>query len=162
MPDTIIIALITFASGAVGAIAGVLGGYISARCAAQAELQKAVFSSFVERRLSAYSEFHTAYGDYVCTPCSERDVQKAQSFALAANKARLIASYETAQAIGALALFLPEYDLKTTDPKLKQKFDTLKEKAFSLMEQDLHSFEVPDIRNPHGLSHRLRCKKSKE
>lgn len=162
MSETIQVALITFASGAIGAIAGVIGGYISAKCAAQVELQKAVFSSFVERCLSAYTEFFTIYSDYLCTPCSERDIKITQSFGLAANRVRLVASYETSHAVADFARFLPEFDLQNTDPKLNEKFESLKDRAFSCMEQDLHSFEVPNIRDSHGLLDRLRRKIGKK
>lgn len=162
MSETIQVALITFASGAIGAIAGVIGGYISSRCAAQADLKKAVFSSFVERRLSAYMEFLTAYADYLTLPCSDRSTEMTMSFGLVANKAKLVSSYATSEAITAFALFLPSYDLKNPTPKSKEKFDALKGKAFTLMEQDLHSFEIPNIRDSHSLLDRLRRKIGKK
>ncbi len=156
MSETIQVALITFSSGAIGAIAGVVGGYISAKCAAKAEMEKAVLSAFFEKRVAAYTQVYQTFPPVLSCSKGKRDTDAVIALACAINSASLVASRETADALTAFALALSNYDFDSSSKEEKTSFDKAKEKAFNCMERDMRTFDIPTIRPPHPWLRALR------
>lgn len=57
MSDTVLVALITFLSGAVGAIAGAVGAYMAAKTAGEAQLRQIILDDYFKAKLDAFLKF---------------------------------------------------------------------------------------------------------
>ena len=88
MLDTVAIALITFASGAVGALAGIVGTWVSAR----KQVQQTVIQEYFRVRLELFTSVWDAYSAFV----NNRSDETRRRFIQAINSACLVASPNTA------------------------------------------------------------------
>ena len=134
IPDTVLVALITFASGFVGALFGYLTAGMSAKKQAERETRSLVFNA----RFSAYKDFLEALEHWAITP--ETPEAKALLFRKA-SEAVLLASDQTGEYLDNVQSYVLVYSNKTTAEARKQ-FLSDKSALLSAMRKDLSAAEV--------------------
>lgn len=90
--ETIIIALITFASGALGTIVGAISAHKASKLAAKNQLQQIAIRETYAARLSAYQEVFEAHANLLS---SGNDESLEKVFIIAINRACLVSSPQT-------------------------------------------------------------------
>ncbi len=124
MNDTIIVALITFASGALGTIVGAVSSTLITRYNAQKEWS----ASFYVSRSEAYRHFLDTAIDY---EQNNSDLIRLAKLRSAANSAELLASQETRTAMSQFRKRIEEKDFRSP------AFSDARCKMLSLMQKDL-------------------------
>lgn len=148
MSDTVLVALITFLSGAVGAVAGVVGAYISSRNTARVQMQQAVLDEYFRARLKAYEEVHVAMEIWAQAP---KDEDKAAAIYRALNFARIVASEETAKAIVQMGNCVAMIKVEGKRP---DNYSIAMSTMFHEMQKDLTSFQMPVIEEKRSMLRR--------
>ena len=128
--ETIIIALITFASGALGTVVGAISAQKTAKLSAKNQLQQIVIRENYTARLSAFNELFKAHADFLS---SDYDKELEKAFICAVNRACLVASPDI---IDELVLF-QNGALSRSENRVS--------KAVTAMHRDLSIFPEPEI-----------------
>lgn len=97
--ETVLISLITFASGALGLIVGAISTHKAAKLAAKNHLQQIIIRESYSARLAAYQEVFVAHANLLS---SDFDKEFEKLFIIAINHACLVSSPQT---VVELALF---------------------------------------------------------
>ena len=126
MSETIIIALITLISAAVGAAAGAFGVIYSAKSNAETQLQQIIVQEVYKSRLEAYSQVLSTQAEAVVAPT----VENIKAFQQAINCACIVASPKT-------TLALLEFQNGNKNGEMT--------KAVIAMQEDLSTFKTPKI-----------------
>ena len=134
MSETIQVALITFASGALGTIVGALSSFFATKHAAKGQLQQIIVRENYSSRLSAYQALLSAHDDLLDSNYSE---ESAKAFVTAANRACLVAS---PAAVVEISLFR-ECTLNGAENRMSA--------VVAAMQKDLSVFTEPDIQKNH-------------
>lgn len=134
IPDTILVALITFASGFVGALFGYLTAGMSAKKQAEREARSMVFNA----RSSAYKDFLEALEHWAITP--ESPEAKALLFRKA-SEAALLASDQTGTYLDKVQSYVLAYSGKTTS-EMRKQFLSDKSALLDAMRKDLSVSEI--------------------
>lgn len=150
MSDTVQIAIITFLSGAVGAICGVIGAHISSKTSANAEMQKESLNLYLTARLNAYNKVCDEISNFAEAQFNI-DVEIKLSSTI--YKAILVASPETAKALHNYHdCFLADAQ-RARDAKQQNvsfswsnEYQASLNKVFDAMQNDLLSFKSPEIK----------------
>ena len=129
LADTVLIALITFASGFVGALFGFLTARMSAKEQRKRESEATIFQS----RLSAYSAFLEALEKW-SKMVSDR-AAKAHLFRMT-SEAALVASVHTGQCLDKVQAYVLRYNDSVTKEE-RQQFLLDKSELLSSMRDDL-------------------------
>lgn len=145
MSDTVQIAIITFLSGAVGAICGVIGSHLSSKTSAKAEIQKAALDKYFNSRMNVYSNLMSAFESF-------NNNWKSEEFRVALYKeiscACLVASDKTHDALikfqKSIPSFLKESE-KSGEITLTKEFVDARDFMFKCLHDDLIHFSLPDI-----------------
>lgn len=132
LSETVLIALITFLSGVLGAIVGGISTYLVAKRSSDTELKKLLY----KERLVAYSQFmddYLAFSSYMATlsvkkievdntseVISQEDLSKKRElysrFNASCSKAGLLASYSTLLALNDLLFSMGDYTITHKQP----------------------------------------------
>lgn len=139
LSETIIVAITTFASGAIGAILGAIGTYLASKHSAKIQLQQSVLKEYFSARLRAFNAIYDAYERYAGN--TDR-LEYRIALLDAVNRACLVASRETAQALERFAAEVPIDDggLAQSDA-----FHSARIVAFRAMDSDMQKFKMPHI-----------------
>ncbi|WP_154658717.1 hypothetical protein [Agathobaculum desmolans] len=143
MSETILIALITFAAGAVGAICGVIGAAKSARITQTSQMHRAVVQQFMQARVSAFSALLDEWSRFVC---SDYDLSNVQRLISAIEKASMLTTPGTTALLMNFRKQLFEYALSS--PRTSAQAETLSDAAMDLrvaLQSDLLRYYEPDI-----------------
>lgn len=135
MSDTVLIALITFASGFVGA----LSGYVTAKMSAKEQRKREVDAMLFQTRLKTYSEFLEALEKWAVTPGNV--IAKAHIFRKI-SEASLVSSAESAKYFDEVQLYIDQYEGKR-NPEQSESFLASKAYLLSSLRKDLH-IHVPE------------------
>jgi len=149
MSQTVQIALITFLSGIVGSIAGVMSTLIATKRSSEVEIQKTVIDRYFSARLEAYINVNRCYE--IFNPF-DRSTHKPLASAIYAGA--VVSSNDTKEA---LYNFLAEINSYADNPSKCKKvgysieyensFYEARDIALAFMQRDLSHFEVPRITN---------------
>lgn len=131
MTETIAVALITAVSGIAGVAVGALFAFITAKSTRRNEYEKLLF----EKRLQAYQEFSTDFGEYL------KATESAELYAnllVSTQKVYLVASKETCHYVSIIS-----YLLKDASPQkpVTQKFMDYNRKLMDSFRMDLSSYK---------------------
>ena len=129
--NTIVIALITFASGAFGAVIGAFGSVYAAKITARRQLIQALFSS----RIQAYRALLDSAVEY---ERNFNDLKMLADFYASVHAAELLASEPTRKAIADFKERMKDKDF------LSDSTRSAREQMLNAMQQDL--LNVPEIR----------------
>ncbi len=145
MSDTVQIAIITFLSGAVGAICGIIGSHLSSKTSAKAEIQKAVLNKYFNVRMNAYTKLISAF-DYWGNNIKD-DVARSH-LSKEITCAYLVASDKTKDALMHFqdaCYSLSEENKDSKEFKLSGNFVDARIQLFECMHHDLLHFSLPNI-----------------
>lgn len=137
MSDTIIVALITFASGALGTVVGAISSALITKYNSQKEWR----ASFYASRSEAYQRLLDASVDY---EKNNSNLEKLAALRSAANTAELLASQETRDAISSFRKRMEEKDFRSASML------GARDKMLSLIQQDLLCIPAFKIRKLRG------------
>ena len=127
MTETILISIVTFASGAVGAAVGALGVISASKHAAKGQMQQAIVQAVFKERTAAYrSVFDTHSRETVL------------AFSTALNGACIVASPQTAVYL----MMLRDVELARN----AQRRQSLLADLLASMQEDLTTFDAPKVR----------------
>lgn len=147
LTSTIVIALITFASGAFGAVIGAFGAVYAAKVTARQQLIQSLFSS----RIQVYRALLDSAVEY---ERNFNDLKKLADFYASAHAAELLASEGTRKDIAAFQERIKDKDFHS------DLMQSARERMLDAMQQDL--LNVPEIRIRKavapGRSVHRRCK----
>jgi hypothetical protein len=135
MSETVLVALVTFLSGAVGAAVGAWGVIKSSERASKGQMQQAIMQEFFRTRVSAYQ---AVFETQISMSAAQYSAESVAAFVTALNAACVVASPQT-------ALYLME--LRTAEAT-KNVADCRKVLPAMLasMQKDLTTFDEPEIR----------------
>ena len=136
MSETVVIALITFASGAFGALTGIIGGIVSANIAAKAQMKQTVIQEQFNVRVKAYQQVFSAHTTF---SANENDPKRLEAFLTAIQQACVISSAPTSA-----ALILWQETISPKVPSSVRK--AAMTDALIAMQRDLDNFTEPKIR----------------
>lgn len=128
--ETIVIALITFASGALGTVVGAISTHKASKLAAKNQLQQIAIRETYAARLSAYQEVFEAHASLLS---SGDDKSLEKRFITAINRASLVSSPQT---VVELALF--------QDSTLSRSENRVSAVVIA-MQKDLAVFTEPEV-----------------
>lgn len=127
MSDTVLVSLITFASGAIGSVCGIVGMYLATKSQCNAQARQLIF----EKRSLAFFDLFSTMKEWGCDTHSDSAIT---SLFDAATKAGLLASKETASHLDTLMDYVETYGCENYDYK---KFESVKNSVFLSMKKDL-------------------------
>lgn len=139
MSETVMIALITLASGAIGAVSGAFATIFAARHGAKVQLQQSVLKEYFAARLSAFNAVYDAYKHYTR---NADDLAMRIQLLDAVNRACLVASQDTARALEKFAAKIP---LDDSSQEKIDAFHSARMSAFHAMDNDMKQFKMPKI-----------------
>lgn len=129
--ETVQIALVTFASGAVGAFFG----YLGARYSANAQIRKSAMNAYFSARLDAYTLYYNKYAAYI------QDANNPECLADLLNsisRVRLVSSDKTSALLEELSQTLSQITPLSTPP---EDFNWLRGQILVSMQEDLRCFQ---------------------
>lgn len=135
MNETILVSLITFGSGAVGAAVGALGVILASRCTAKGQVQQAVIQAIFKERTASY---RAVFDTRAAMLAAGRSSETVLAFSQALNAACVVASPQTA-----LYLIGLRDAEQSGDTHLCQKILSA---LLSSMQKDLTTFDAPKVR----------------
>lgn len=135
MSDTVLISLITFGSGFVGA----LFGYLTARMSAKEQRKREAESTLFQTRLNAYAEFLEALEQWALAPCNLE--LKARLFRKT-SEAALTASNECGHYLNLIQTYVLQ---RTSDvpQSAQEEFLSNKSALLAAMRKDLSLIKNP-------------------
>lgn len=147
--DTIIVALITLASGAIGATTGLLGSIITSRNAAKAQMQQAIAQETFRVRAEAYAKVFIAENDVLVSGHNiDALIQTIKILEQTIAAAKVFSSPETT---AYLSLFEQQIKDRASGKPIAVDHNGL----IVAMQKDLSSFTEPVVR-PNKWSKSLR------
>ena len=136
MSETVQVALITFLSGLVGAIAGVVGSVIAARTSAKAQIEQTVVQEYFKQRVNAFDAVLAAERELELANWSSEAKEK---YSEVVSSACLVASPDASKAI------LKYHDAIIAHITDMDCLGDLKASAILEMQRDLAVFMKPKI-----------------
>lgn len=129
MTDTVLISLITFGSGFVGA----LFGYLTARMSAKEQRKREAEATLFQTRLNAYAEFLEALEQWALAPC---DLELKARLFRKTSEAALTASDECIQYLDLIQRYVLQRN-STVSQRDQEAFLNNKASLLAAMRQDL-------------------------
>ncbi len=155
MSDTAIVALITFASGAVGALAGLIATVVSAHINQKSQMDEIVVKECFKTRMDVYMEFLE-----ISSKITLNDIGEVKFFETISciNRAFLVASPITALSLIRYQDILNSmYKGKEWTCENKKAYDLSYTDVCTNMQNDLSTFYRPDVKKfPNFHSRRAR------
>lgn len=148
MSDTVLVALITFLSGAVGAIAGAVGAYMAAKTAGEAQLRQIILDDYFKAKLDAFSKIHEAFQAIGYQKNRVEFFEAKRDFYQNIEIARLLSSKKTGESL----LKFKEAVLKHIDVdgfEIKddaQEFYKTRDEAFERMRKEMKTYRIPELK----------------
>lgn len=135
MTETILISIVTFASGAVGAAVGALGVISASKHAAKGQMQQAIVQAVFKERTAAYRSVFDTHSAMLAEKYSRETVL---AFSTALNGACIVASPQTAVYL----MMLRDVELARN----AQRRQSLLADLLASMQEDLTTFDAPKVR----------------
>lgn len=136
MSDTVLISLITFGSGFVGA----LFGYLTARMSAKEQRKREAEATLFQTRLKAYAEFLEALEQWALAPC---DLELKARLFRKVSEAALTSSNECGYYLNLIQTYVLQ---RTPDvaQSAQEEFLSNKSSLLAAMRKDLFSYQEPE------------------
>ncbi len=148
MSDTVLVALITFLSGAVGAIAGAVGAYTAAKTAGEAQLRQIILDDYFKAKLDAFSKIHESFQVLGYQKNRVEFFEATRDFCQNIEVARLLSSQKTGESLLKFKKAVLEH-IDAGNFEIKgdaQEFYTTRDEAFERMRKEMKTYRIPELK----------------